>query len=53
VLADECGVCVVPSKRAAEVLAIAQRWTAWEDERLKRLAAGISLDEFTRLKRPE
>ena len=53
VLADECGVCFVPSKRAAEVLAIAQRWTAWEEERLKKLAAGISLDEFTTLKRPE
>ena len=26
------------------MLAIAQRWTAWEDERLKKLAAGISLD---------
>ena len=52
VLADECGVCFVPLQRAAEVLAIAQRWTAWEDERLKRLAAGISLDEFTKLKRP-
>ena len=53
VLADECGVCVVPMKRAAEVLAIAQRWSAWEAERLKKLAAGISLEEFTKLKRPE
>ena len=53
VLADECGVCFVPSQRAAEVLAIAQRWTAWEEERLRSLAAGISLDEFTKLKRPE
>src|SRR5688572_445613 len=52
VLADECGVCFVPLQRAAEVLAIAQRWTAWEDERLKRLAAGMPLDEFTKLKRP-
>jgi 4-hydroxy-4-methyl-2-oxoglutarate aldolase len=52
VLADECGVCFVPMRRAAEVLAIAQRWTAWEDERLKSLAAGMPLDEFTKLKRP-
>ena len=53
VLADECGVCFIPSNRAAEVLAIAQRWTAWEEDRLKKLASGISLDEFTQLKRPE
>lgn len=53
VLADECGVCFIPLQRAGEVLAIAQRWTAWEEDRLKKLAAGISLEEFTRLKRPE
>jgi regulator of RNase E activity RraA len=53
VLADECGVCFVPMEKAEEVLAIAQRWTAWEEERLKKLASGISLEEFTRLKRPE
>jgi 4-hydroxy-4-methyl-2-oxoglutarate aldolase len=53
VLADECGVCFISSKRAAEVLAIAQRWSAWEDDRLKQLASGISLDEFSQLKRPE
>ena len=52
VLADECGVCFVPKHRAAEVLAIAQRWTAWEEDRLKKLGAGISLDDFTSLKRP-
>jgi regulator of RNase E activity RraA len=52
VLADECGVCFIPIKKANEVLAIAQRWTAWEEERLKKLASGISLDEFTSLKRP-
>ena len=53
VLADECGVCFVPAEKASDVLAIAQRWSVWEDERLKKLAAGVSLDEFTRLKRPE
>jgi regulator of RNase E activity RraA len=52
VLADECGVCFIPIEKANEVLAIAQRWTAWEEERLKKLASGISLDEFTSLKRP-
>jgi len=53
VLADECGVCFVPKERANEVLAIAQRWTDWEEERLKKLAAGIPLEEFTKLKRPD
>jgi regulator of RNase E activity RraA len=52
VLADECGVCFIPLNRAAEVLAIAQRWTAWEDDRLKKLESGISLDEFVKLTRP-
>jgi len=53
VLADECGVCFIPQQRAAEVLAIAQRWTVWEEDRLKRLDAGIPLEEFVKLKRPE
>ena len=53
VLADECGVCFVPMEKAQDVLAVAKRWTAWEDDRLKKLASGISLDEFTKLKRPE
>jgi 4-hydroxy-4-methyl-2-oxoglutarate aldolase len=52
VLADECGVCFVPIDRANEVLAIARRWAAWEDDRLKKLAAGLSLDEFVKLTRP-
>ena len=53
VLADECGVCFVPAGRAAEVLAIAQRWSTWEDERLKKLASGMPLDEFTKMTRPQ
>jgi regulator of RNase E activity RraA len=53
VLADECGVCFVPIEKASDVLIIAQRWTAWEEERLKKLASGISLEEFTKMKRPE
>jgi regulator of RNase E activity RraA len=53
VLADECGVCFVPLDRADEVLAMARRMSEWEDERLKKLASGISLEEFTRLPRPK
>jgi 4-hydroxy-4-methyl-2-oxoglutarate aldolase len=53
VLADECGVCFIPEKRAAEVLAIAQRWTVWEEDRLKKLDSGIPLEDFLKLKRPE
>lgn len=43
VIADECGVCFVPYARAAEVLAIARRLAASEEERLAKLAAGIPL----------
>ena len=53
VLADECGVCFIPLQKASKVLAIALRWTAWEEDRLKQLASGISLEEFTKMKRPE
>jgi 4-hydroxy-4-methyl-2-oxoglutarate aldolase len=53
VLADECGVCFVPKEKEGEVLAIAQRWTVWEEDRLKKLDAGIPLEEFLKLKRPE
>jgi 4-hydroxy-4-methyl-2-oxoglutarate aldolase len=53
VLADECGVCFVPREKANAVLALAQRWTAWEEDRLKKLASGISLEEFIKLPRPE
>lgn len=53
VLADECGVCFVPRGRVEAVLAIAQRWSRWEEDRLAKLDAGLSLDEFTKLKRPE
>src|SRR5262245_47351428 len=53
VLADECGVCFIPAARAERVLAIAQRWSAWEAERLQQLDAGIPLEEFVKLKRPD
>src|SRR3954452_10956436 len=45
VIADEVGVCFIPFARAAEVLAMAKRLAAAEDDRLKKLATGISLAE--------
>ena len=51
VIADECGVCFVPFARAAEVLAVAQRLAAFEQIRLQKLAAGITLAEFVKLPR--
>ena len=51
VVADECGVCFVPSARAAEVLAIAQRLAASEEARLEQLEAGISLADYIKLPR--
>jgi 4-hydroxy-4-methyl-2-oxoglutarate aldolase len=53
VLADECGVCFIPMEKAIEVLAMAKRMTEWEEERLNKLASGISLEEFTKLPRPQ
>jgi regulator of RNase E activity RraA len=53
VLADECGVCFVPLERAAEVLAMAQKFVVAETQRLEKLAAGISLEDYIRLPRPE
>ncbi len=46
VIADEVGVCFIPFQRAAEVLAVAQRLAQSENERLQRLAAGISLPDY-------
>lgn len=51
VVADECGVCFVPFARAAEVLAVARRLAGSEQDRLKKLAAGISLAEFVALQK--
>ena len=53
VVADECGVCFVPHARAAEVLAIAQRLAASEEDRLARLADGMTLAEFAAISRKE
>jgi 4-hydroxy-4-methyl-2-oxoglutarate aldolase len=49
VVADEVGVCFVPFERAAEVLAIAQRLTKREDERLAKLEAGMPLKDWIKL----
>jgi regulator of RNase E activity RraA len=46
VIADEVGVAFVPFAKAAEVLATAQRLTAAEAVRLKKLEDGISLPDF-------
>jgi len=49
VIADEVGVCFVPFERAAEVLAVAQRLTKREDERLAKLDSGMSLKDWIKL----
>ena len=51
VVADECGVCFVPFARAAEVLKVARNIALSEEERLKKLAGGISLAEFAALRK--
>jgi 4-hydroxy-4-methyl-2-oxoglutarate aldolase len=49
VIADEVGVCFVPFARAAEVLAVAQRLTKREDERLAKLGSGMALKDWIKL----
>jgi regulator of RNase E activity RraA len=49
VIADEVGVCFVPFERAAEVLAVAQRLTKREDDRLKKLDSGMPLTDWIKL----
>jgi regulator of RNase E activity RraA len=51
VAADECGVCFVPFARAAEVLDVARAIALSEEQRLKKLAAGIPLAEFAALRK--
>jgi regulator of RNase E activity RraA len=51
VIADEVGVCFLPLARAKDVLELAQRLAGAEDERLKKLASGISLAEYIALPR--
>jgi regulator of RNase E activity RraA len=49
VIADEVGVCFVPLERAAEVLAVAQRLTKREDDRLAKLESGMPLKDWINL----
>jgi 4-hydroxy-4-methyl-2-oxoglutarate aldolase len=49
VLADEVGVCFIPFDRAVEVLAVAQRLTKREDERLAKLDSGLPLKDWIKL----
>ena len=49
VIADEVGVCFVPFERAAEVLAIAQRLTGREADRLAKLESGMPLKDWIQL----
>lgn len=53
VVADECGVCFIPFARAAEVLGIARRLAAAEEERLAKLAEGLPLAQFAALPRKD
>jgi 4-hydroxy-4-methyl-2-oxoglutarate aldolase len=46
VLADEVGVCFVPRLRAADVLAMAQRYAANEKLREDKIAAGVPIAEL-------
>src|SRR5688500_7052558 len=49
VIADEVGVCFVPFERAAEVLAVAQRMTKREEDRLAKLDSGMPLTDWIKL----
>src|SRR5918994_656183 len=49
VIADEVGVCFVPFERAAEVLAVAQRLTKREEDRLAKLDSGMALKDWIKL----
>jgi len=49
VIADEVGVCFVPFERAAEVLAVAQRLTKREGDRLAKLESGMPLSDWIKL----
>ena len=51
VVADEVGVCFVPRERAAEVLTAVQRTLEYEEERLRQIAAGVSVPELAKAPR--
>jgi len=46
VVADEVGVCFVPHERTAELLAVVRRILKHEDERMRQIAAGISVPDL-------
>lgn len=46
VVADEVGVCFIPFDRAIEVLAVAQRLTKREEDRLAKLGSGLALKDW-------
>ena len=52
VVADEVGVCFVPSARAAEVLAVVKTLVRYEDERMAQINAGASVVDLANAKRP-
>jgi 4-hydroxy-4-methyl-2-oxoglutarate aldolase len=49
VVADEVGVCFIPFDRAVEVLAVAQRLTKREEDRLTKLGTGLALKDWIKL----
>jgi len=49
VVADEVGVCFIPFDRAIEVLAVAQRLTRREEDRLTKLGSGLPLKDWIKL----
>lgn len=49
VIADEVGVCFIPFDRAVEVLAVAQRLTKREEDRLTKLGTGLALKDWIKL----
>jgi 4-hydroxy-4-methyl-2-oxoglutarate aldolase len=48
VVADEVGVCFVPHERAAQVLAVVRRLLQYEEERMRQIAAGVSVPDLAR-----
>jgi 4-hydroxy-4-methyl-2-oxoglutarate aldolase len=51
VVADEVGVCFVPHERAAEVLAAVRRILNYEEERMRQIAAGVSVPDLAQAPR--
>jgi regulator of RNase E activity RraA len=51
VVADEVGVCFVPQARATDVLAVIQRILKYEEERMRQIAAGVSVPDLAKAPR--